>query len=86
MPFALCCAIAKMPKDSIWQPLEQPGQSYLEKNVARQTRELKVRKGKLYVYVNTATMRSQLMMVREGIKQRLNEEIGEAYLNEVIVK
>ena len=56
------------------------------KNVARQTRELKVRKGKLYVYVNTATMRSQLMMVREGIKQRLNEEIGEAYLNEVIVK
>lgn len=56
------------------------------KNVARHTRELKVRKGNLYVYVDAATVRSQLMMVREGIKKRLNEEIGEDYLKEVFIK
>lgn len=56
------------------------------KNVARHTRELKVRKGKLYVYVNAATVRSQLMMVREGIKKRLNEAIGEDYLTDVFIK
>ncbi len=56
------------------------------KNVARHTRELKLRKGKLIVYVNAATVRSQLMMVREGVRQRLNEEIGEEYIKEVLVK
>lgn len=56
------------------------------KNVARHTRELKVRKGKLIIYVDAATVRSQLMMVREGVRQRLNDEIGEEYLKDVIVK
>ncbi|MEL6143119.1 MAG: DUF721 domain-containing protein, partial [Bacteroidota bacterium] len=56
------------------------------KNVAKHTRDLMVRKQKLYVYVDAATVRSQLMMVREGIRDRLNQELGEAYLKEVIVK
>jgi len=56
------------------------------KNVAKHTRDLMVRKQKLYVYVDTATVRTQLMMVREGIKDRLNQELGEAYIKEVIVK
>ncbi|MEM9835491.1 MAG: DUF721 domain-containing protein [Bacteroidota bacterium] len=56
------------------------------KNVAKHTRDLMVRKRKLYVYVTAATVRNQLMMVREGIRKRLNEEVGEEYLTEVIIK
>lgn len=53
-------------------------------NVAQHTRLLEVKKRKLYVYTNTSTVRNQLMMVREGIRKRINEELGEDYLEEVI--
>jgi len=56
------------------------------RNVAKHTRELRVRQKKLYVYVSASTVRSQLLMVREGIRKRLNEKLGEEYLEEVIVK
>lgn len=56
------------------------------KNIARHTRELMVRKNKLYIYVNAATVRAQLMMVRQGIKDRLNEELGGDYIHEVMIK
>lgn len=55
-------------------------------NVAQQTRLLEVKKRKLYVYTNTSAVRNQLMMVREGIRKRINEELGEEYLEEVIPK
>lgn len=56
------------------------------KNVAQHTRLLEVRKRKLYVYTNSSAIRNQLMMVREGIRKRINEELGEDYLEEVIPK
>ncbi|MFT4687110.1 MAG: hypothetical protein ACI94D_002073, partial [Neolewinella sp.] len=37
-------------------------------------------------YVNNAPLRNQLMMHREGILKRLNEEFGEDYLVEVVIK
>jgi isopentenyldiphosphate isomerase len=55
-------------------------------NVAKHTRDLMVRKRKLYVYVDAATVRNQLMMVREGIMKRLNEELGEDYLIDIMIK
>ncbi len=51
-----------------------------------ETRDFLVRKGKLYVYVNNAPLRNQLTMVRESLRERLNEEFGEEYLTEVIIK
>lgn len=55
-------------------------------NIAKHTRDLMVRKRKLYVYVDSATVRNQLMMVREGILKRLNEELGEDYLTDIMIK
>ena len=54
--------------------------------IAGETRDFMVRKGRLYVYVNSAPIRDQLNMIRDKIKDRLNEEFGEAYLEEVIVR
>ena len=56
------------------------------KHVAEHTRDFMVRSGKLYVYVNHAPLRNQLTMMRAGIRDRLNEEFGEDYLKEVIIK
>lgn len=54
------------------------------KNIAQHTRLLEVKNRKLYVYTNTSSVRNQLMMVREGIRKRINEALGEEYLEEVI--
>jgi hypothetical protein len=56
------------------------------KHVADHTRDFMIRKRKLYVYVTNAPLRNQLTMVREGIRERLNGEFGEEYLEEVIIK
>lgn len=56
------------------------------RHVAENTRDFMVRNKKLYVYVNNAPLRNQLTMMREGIRDRLNEEFGEAFFVEVVVK
>ncbi|MBC6992652.1 DUF721 domain-containing protein [Neolewinella lacunae] len=61
-------------------------EKFFGKHVADNTRDLMVRNRKLYVYVSNAPLRNQLLMVREGIRTRLNEEFGEEYLEEVVIK
>lgn len=61
-------------------------EKFFGKHTATHTRDFLVRKRKLYVYVTNAPLRNQLTMHREGIRQRLNEEFGEEYLEEVIIK
>ena len=61
-------------------------EKFFGKHVADNTRDMMVRNRKLYVYVNNAPLRNQLLMVREGIRKRLNEEFGEEYLEEVVIK
>lgn len=61
-------------------------EKFFGKHVADHTRDLMVRNRKLFVYVNNAPLRSSLLMHREGIRERLNEEFGEEYLIEVVIK
>lgn len=61
-------------------------EEFFGQHTAQHTRKLMVRNRKLYVYVDNAPLRNQLMMIREGIRKRLNEEFGEEYLEEVIVR
>jgi len=61
-------------------------EKFFGKHVANNTRDMMVRNRKLYVYVNNAPLRNQLTMVREGIRKRLNDEFGEEYLIEVVIK
>ena len=63
----------------VWEP-------FFGKHVADHTRDFLVRNRKLYVYVTNAPLRNQLTMVREGIRTRLNEEFGEGYFLEVVIK
>ncbi len=61
-------------------------EKFFGKHTADNTRDFLVRNRKLYVYVTNAPLRNQLTMVREGIRTRLNEEFGEEYLEEVVIK
>jgi hypothetical protein len=61
-------------------------EKFFGKHVADNTRDFLVRDGKLFVYITNAPLRNQLMMHREGIRKRLNEEFGEEYLREVVIK
>lgn len=55
-------------------------------HIGEQTRDLMVRNRRLYVYVTNAPLRNQLTMVRENIRQKMNAEFGEEYLEAVIIK
>ncbi len=61
-------------------------EKFFGKHTADNTRDFLVRNRKLYVYVTNAPLRNELTMVREGIRTRLNEEFGEEYLVEVVIK
>ncbi|MTB52374.1 DUF721 domain-containing protein [Lewinella sp. W8] len=61
-------------------------EKFFGKHVADNTRDFMIRNRKLYVYVTNAPLRNQLTMVRAGIRERLNREFGEDYLEEVIIK
>jgi predicted nucleic acid-binding Zn ribbon protein len=50
------------------------------------TRRLRVVDKKLYVSVDSAALRQELTMTRELLRQKLNRELGEEFLEEVVVR
>jgi hypothetical protein len=65
--------------ESLWERL-------MGKTVAGYTKELKVRNQKLYVTVDSAPLRQELSYTRGKILEHLNQELGEAYLKDVIIR
>lgn len=54
--------------------------------IGNYTREMKVRNHKLYVSIDSAPLRQELAMGRDKIRRILNEELGEDYLREVVIR
>jgi len=50
------------------------------------TREVKMYRKKLYISVNSAPLRQELSYGKEKIRRMLNEELGEEYIEEVIIR
>ena len=50
------------------------------------TRRLKVVGHKLFVNVDSAPLRQELNLTRELLRQKLNRELGEEFLEEVIIR
>jgi predicted nucleic acid-binding Zn ribbon protein len=55
-------------------------------SIAGYTREVKIYGKKLYITVNSAPLRQELSYGKEKIKRIMNEELGEAYIEEVIIR
>ena len=50
------------------------------------TTDLNIRGKKLYVSINSSSLKQELSMGREKIKKIINEELGEEYIEDVIIR
>lgn len=55
----------------------------LGKTVARYTRNIYIRNRILFVETSSAMVRNELMMIRDQIKKRLNEEAGKEVIDKI---
>ncbi len=65
--------------------LEKQWEEVLGKNAASLTRKLYIKKGVLYVYLNSSVLRNELLMMRETIIARINEKAGEELVTKIIL-
>jgi predicted nucleic acid-binding Zn ribbon protein len=63
---------------SHWEDLMGP-------SIVHYTREIKMGRKKLYIYLDSAPLRQELSMGREKIRKMLNERLGEEYIKEVVI-
>ncbi len=54
--------------------------------ILRYTTEINLRRRKLYVHISSAALRQELSMGKEKLLKIMNDSLGEAYLEEVIIK
>ncbi len=64
---------------AIWERL-------MGKSLGNYISEVRVREGVLYVTVLSSPLRQELTIAREKIRERLNEEMGEPYVREVVIR
>jgi predicted nucleic acid-binding Zn ribbon protein len=60
--------------------------SKMGKNIASHTTGIDMRGRTLYLQVDSAPLRSELMFLREKIQLMLNEELGDDFIQEVVVR
>lgn len=56
------------------------------KTIARYTQEIYVNKKKLFIRVLSAPLKQELTYSRDKIIELVNNEIGEGYINEVVIR
>lgn len=56
------------------------------KAIAKRTNAVYVRNRILYVETNSPVVRNELLMIREIIKQRINEKAGESLIDSVVLR
>ncbi|TDN95827.1 DUF721 domain-containing protein [Sunxiuqinia elliptica] len=56
------------------------------KTIARYTESLRITNGTLFVKTSSPALRSELVMMKEQLKARLNEQAGEQLIREIIFR
>ena len=56
------------------------------KMIAKYTKEIYIKEKKLYIKIDSAPLRHELMYSREKIRTILNEDAGEVLIEDVILK
>lgn len=54
--------------------------------IASHTKSISVSEGKLLVTFNSAVVRNEMMMVREGLAMALNDKVGADVVKEVVIR
>ncbi|MFC2097643.1 DUF721 domain-containing protein [Bacteroidota bacterium] len=56
------------------------------KTISRSTKEIYIKDKKLFIYLKSAVVRNELLIIREGIIKAINDRAGEEIINEIILK
>ncbi len=56
------------------------------KAIALRTSKLYIKDQVLYVYLNSSVVRSELLMLREALKEKLNEKVGSEVIKDIVLK
>ena len=64
---------------SMWKSLMGP-------SIDKYTKDIRIRGKKLYVNIESASLRQELSMGKEKILNIINEELGDEYLEDVIIR
>ncbi len=54
--------------------------------IAKYTREIKIRKNKLFITIDSAPLRQELSFGKEKIAKLMNQELGEDFIQEVVIR
>jgi predicted nucleic acid-binding Zn ribbon protein len=54
--------------------------------IASRTTKLYIRDGVLYIHLSSSVVRSELMMMRESIRSRMNDAAGSDLIKEIVLR
>ncbi|HDZ41988.1 MAG TPA: DUF721 domain-containing protein [Bacteroidetes bacterium] len=54
--------------------------------IARRTSKVYLKEGKLFIYLTSSVVRSELSLARDSLRERLNEQAGEELVKEIILR
>ncbi|MEL7222822.1 MAG: DUF721 domain-containing protein [Bacteroidota bacterium] len=66
--------------------LKQLWPAIMGPSIAQYTTDIKIYRHVFYVTISSAPLKQELSMGKEKIKKMLNEELGEDYLKEVVIR
>jgi len=64
----------------------QSWEEVLGKTIAGYTRNIYLSKGILYVEISSAVVKNELLMMRESIRAKLNEQAGEEMISKIVFR
>jgi len=56
------------------------------KTIARSTKDIYIKNRKLYIILTSSVIRNELFMIRDELKNKLNEEAGDSIIDEINFK
>ena len=56
------------------------------KAIASRTTKVQIKDGILYVYLNSSVVRNELLMIREALRERLNQSAGSEVIKDIVFK
>jgi len=64
----------------------QSWEKLLGKTISRYTKNIYLSKGILYVEISSSVVKNELLMMREEIRKKLNEQAGDELVKKIIFK
>ncbi len=54
--------------------------------ISKRTKKIEIKNGKMIIYLQSSVVKNELMMLRESLRNSLNEKAGEEIIKEIILK